>query len=74
MSSRSCVPYAASRYQPDMITILATDLLLAAAMLIGLFRMEEARRYGVARYLYRQVSSNRTHAVCLEQSLIWRKI
>ena len=38
-----------------MIVILAMDVILVSAMLIGLLQMEEARQYGITRYLYRQV-------------------
>ncbi|KZV73730.1 hypothetical protein PENSPDRAFT_270476 [Peniophora sp. CONT] len=52
--SDSCVPYAAMKYQGHILAILVTDLSLVGAMLIGLYRTEEARRQGVTRYLYHQ--------------------
>ena len=56
--SDSCIPYGAPRYQPSILAILVTDLSLIGAMLFGLFRLEEVRKYGVAAYLNRQAMSD----------------
>ncbi|KZV76807.1 hypothetical protein PENSPDRAFT_344092 [Peniophora sp. CONT] len=50
----ACIPFATYKFLPNGIGILATDVILVVLMLVGLLRMEEARRSGIAKFLYHQ--------------------
>ena len=51
----SCVAYNTHEFVPNTAGVLATDAALLLLMLIGIIRLREARQFGVAQFLYRQV-------------------
>lgn len=53
-SLRLCGALKTNEILPNIAGILVSDVLLLAILLVGLLRKQEAR-FGIARFLYRQV-------------------
>ncbi|KZV76808.1 hypothetical protein PENSPDRAFT_679826 [Peniophora sp. CONT] len=51
---QSCIAYDTHEFVLNTAGILGSDALLLLLMLIGILRMREARRFGIARFLFRQ--------------------
>ena len=47
--------YDTGEFVPNVAGVLTTDITLLLMMLVGIIRMKEARKFGVARFLYYQV-------------------
>ncbi|VDB92360.1 unnamed protein product [Peniophora sp. CBMAI 1063] len=51
---RTCEPYNTSRFLPNSIGIIGSDVSLLALVLVGILRKREAPKFGVVRLLYHQ--------------------
>ncbi|KZV76779.1 hypothetical protein PENSPDRAFT_343108 [Peniophora sp. CONT] len=50
----SCISFDAYAFLPNAAGVLGSDALLLGLTLVGLLRMREDRKFGIARFLYRQ--------------------